>query len=38
MPMPFHCMICDKPCDKPFNGLCKKCQDDEITGWKSEEE
>jgi len=36
--MPFHCMICDKKCLKPFNGLCEKCQKEEITGYESEEE
>jgi hypothetical protein len=37
-PLPFHCMICDKYCSKPFNGLCEKCQREEITSYKEEEE
>jgi len=31
-------MICDKKCLKPFNGLCEKCQKEEIIGYESEEE
>lgn len=32
MPTPFQCMICDEYTIKPYNGLCKKCQEEEITG------
>ncbi len=25
MPMPFHCIECDKPVNVPMNGLCDNC-------------
>jgi len=31
-------MICSKKCLKRFNGLCKKCQKEEVTGYKGKEE
>lgn len=34
----FRCMICNNKCLKPYNGLCKKCQKEEITGYKGTEE
>ena len=27
MPMPFHCMECDKPIQQPLRGLCDDCKD-----------
>jgi hypothetical protein len=38
MQMPFHCMMCDKNCLKPFNGLCEECQKKEVTSRINEEE
>ena len=26
MPMPFHCIECDKPVDVAVHGLCDDCQ------------
>jgi hypothetical protein len=31
-------MICSKKCLKRFNGLCKKCQEEEVTGYRGKEE
>jgi len=28
MPMPFHCMECDKPVQQPLRGLCPKCKNE----------
>ena len=37
VPTPFQCIICDEFTVKPYNGLCKKCQEEEIT-WRCHEE
>jgi len=34
--LPFKCMICFRKCLKPFNGLCEKCQKEEITTYEGE--
>ena len=26
MPMPFHCIECDKPINVPMHGLCDECK------------
>jgi len=26
MPMPFHCIECDKPIQQPLRGLCDNCK------------
>jgi len=26
MPMPFHCIECDKPINVPMHGLCDDCK------------
>jgi NMD protein affecting ribosome stability and mRNA decay len=26
MPMPFHCIECDKPINQPLHGLCDDCR------------
>ena len=26
MPMPFHCIDCDKPVSVPMHGLCEDCK------------
>ena len=26
MPLPFHCIECDKPIRQPMNGICDKCK------------
>lgn len=28
----FCCTICNNWCLKPYNGLCKKCDEEQITG------
>ncbi len=25
MPLPFHCIECDKPVSQPLNGVCEEC-------------
>ncbi len=29
MPMPFHCIECDKPINQPLNGSCDECKQEE---------
>lgn len=29
MPMPFHCIECDKPISQALNGLCDECKEDD---------
>lgn len=29
MPMPFHCIECDKPVREAFNGICDDCKEEE---------
>ena len=29
MPMPFHCVECDKPIQQALRGLCDNCQEKE---------
>ena len=29
MPMPFHCIECDKPIQQAMNGVCNDCKDEE---------
>jgi predicted amidophosphoribosyltransferase len=29
MPLPFHCIECDKPVPQPLNGICDDCWDEE---------
>jgi len=29
MPLPFHCIECDKPINTMFNGLCEDCKEEE---------
>jgi hypothetical protein len=29
MPMPFHCIECDKPISIPMHGLCDDCNQEE---------
>jgi len=29
MPMPFHCIECDKPINQPLNGICDECREEE---------
>jgi len=29
MPMPFHCIECDKPIQQALNGVCNDCKDEE---------
>jgi len=29
MPMPFHCIECDKPIHQALNGVCNDCKDEE---------
>jgi hypothetical protein len=29
MPLPFHCVECDKPINVMFNGLCENCKEEE---------
>ena len=29
MPMPFHCIECDKPINQPLNGVCDECREEE---------
>jgi len=29
MPMPFHCIECDKPVNQPLNGFCNDCEQEE---------
>ena len=29
MPMPFHCIECDKPTSIPMHGLCDDCKQEE---------
>ena len=26
MPLPFHCIECDKPINVPMHGLCEDCK------------
>ena len=28
----FCCMICNEWCLRPYNGLCKKCDKEQLTG------
>jgi predicted nucleic acid-binding Zn ribbon protein len=27
MPMPFHCMLCNKPVQQALNAICDECKD-----------
>jgi NMD protein affecting ribosome stability and mRNA decay len=29
MPMPFHCIECDKPIQQALNGVCDDCKQEE---------
>jgi len=29
MPMPFHCIECDKPIQQALNGVCDECKQKE---------
>jgi hypothetical protein len=29
MPLPFHCIECDKPIQQALNGVCNECKDEE---------
>jgi hypothetical protein len=29
MPMPFHCIECDKPISQALNGVCDECNQEE---------
>ena len=29
MPMPFHCIECDKPIQQALRGICDECKDKE---------
>ena len=29
MPLPFHCIECDKPIQQALNGICNECKDEE---------
>jgi len=29
MPMPFHCIECDKPIQQALNGICDDCKDEQ---------
>jgi hypothetical protein len=29
MPMPFHCIECDKPIQQALNGICDDCKQEE---------
>ncbi len=29
MPMPFHCIECDKPIQQALNGMCDECKQEE---------
>jgi len=29
MPMPFHCIECDKPINIAMHGVCDNCKDEE---------
>ena len=29
MPMPFHCMVCDKPVQQALNAICEDCKNEE---------
>jgi len=29
MPMPFHCMVCDKPVQQALNAICDDCKQEE---------
>jgi len=29
MPLPFHCIECDKPVNQPLNGICDDCKEEE---------
>jgi hypothetical protein len=29
MPLPFHCIECDKPVSQPLNGICDDCKQEE---------
>ena len=29
MPLPFHCIECDKPIQEALNGVCNECKDEE---------
>jgi hypothetical protein len=29
MPMPFHCMLCDKPVQQALNAICDECKHEE---------
>ena len=41
MPLPFHCIECDKPINIPMHGLCDNCQtkrDEKMHKFYNEEE
>ena len=29
MPMPFHCIECDKPITQALNGVCNDCKEED---------
>jgi len=29
MPMPFHCMLCNKPVQQALNAICDDCKQEE---------
>jgi hypothetical protein len=29
MPMPFHCIDCDKPVEQALNAICDECKQEE---------
>jgi predicted ATP-dependent serine protease len=38
MPMPFHCVECDKPIQESFSGVCKNCKAYDVVGPQKNEE
>ena len=38
MPMPFHCIECDKPIHQALRGLCDDCKSFDVVGPQKDEE
>ena len=38
MPMPFHCIECDKPIQQALNGICDDCKSFDVVGPQKDEE
>tara|TARA_R110002124_G_scaffold245627_1_gene410795 strand:- start:279 stop:401 length:123 start_codon:yes stop_codon:yes gene_type:complete len=38
MPMPFHCIECDKPISIAMHGLCDKCKSIDVADFQEKQE